>query len=153
MFMMDLLICFVIPDVGSLSRPWFVAVSPMCSRPLRTYVCLSSTTIMDPLSAFFMTILSRLLSRSKAVRSLFVMLWILLFGFASVSAFRVLSMYSSRAALLVLGGSDFERFLNGVVSYACVVLSTVGSTVCLGFCLCLRSCLVCCLVSFTSGCL
>ena len=70
---------------------------------------------MDPLSAFFMTMSSRLPSRSRAVRSSLVRFWnIFLVGVVSVSVLRVLSMYSSKAALSVLGGSHFERLLNGV---------------------------------------
>ena len=57
------------------------------------------------LVCFFMTISSSLLSWSKVVRSSLVRFWnILLFGFASVSAFRVLSKYFSRSAFWFWAG-------------------------------------------------
>ena len=46
-----------------------MAVSSKCSNPFRAYFGLSSTTIIEPLSAFFMTMLSRLASRFRAMRS------------------------------------------------------------------------------------
>ena len=71
---------------------------------------------MEPLSSFFMTMSSRLPSCSRALRSCLVRFGnIFRFGLASVSTLRVLSIYSSRAVLFVLGGSHLDRLLNGVV--------------------------------------
>ena len=86
----------------------------------------ASTTIMEPLSAFLMTMSSRLPSRSRAMRSSLVRFWnIFRFGLVSSSARRVLEMSSSRAAFFVLGGSHFDGLLNGVVPYAWAILLAI----------------------------
>ena len=115
MFTMDLLICFVISGVRR-----FLDVDTWRYRP-RVRILLGRMSVYLRRRSWSPCLLSLWLFclvsiRTKALHSSLVRFWnIFRFSLVSVSARRVLSMYSSRAVLFVLGGSQLDRLLNSVL--------------------------------------
>ncbi len=108
--LVNLLIAFANCSVGSASIFSYMFASSKCSFPSALYLSLSSITMPEPLSAFFITMSGSAASSLRALVSALVMFGKKLVGSSSFMSF---SLSTSSEAL---GGNQVLFCLNGCIS-------------------------------------
>ncbi len=114
--LVNLLIAFANCSVGSASIFSYMFASSKCSFPSAIYLSLSSITMPEPLSAFFITMSGSAASSLRALVSALVMFGKKLVGSSSFMSFSILCRYLSTSSE-ALGGNQVLFCLNGCISF------------------------------------